>query len=54
VSQREGARGGDVAPARAELGDAPPFSTWRRIYWLVAGVLALQVIVYAAITAAYR
>jgi hypothetical protein len=42
------------APARPELGDAPPFSTWPRIYLAVLGVLAAQVILYAALTAAYR
>jgi hypothetical protein len=36
------------------MGDAPPFGTWRRIYVFVAGALAVQVIVYAVITAAYR
>ena len=40
--------------ARPELGDAPPFSTWPRIYLFVLGALALQVILYAALTAAYR
>jgi hypothetical protein len=44
--------GADVAPP--ELGDAPPFGTWPRIYWLVVGALAAQVILYAALTAAYR
>jgi hypothetical protein len=39
---------------RDELSDAPPFATWPRIYWLVVGALAVQVIVYAALTAAYR
>jgi hypothetical protein len=39
---------------RPEMGDAPPFATWRRIYLIVLGALALQVVVYAALTAAYR
>jgi hypothetical protein len=47
-----------AAPApeapRAEMADAPPFATWRRIYLLVIGALAVQVIVYAALTAALR
>ena len=43
----------DEAP-RPELGDAPPFLTWPRIYFVVLGALAAQVILYAAITAAYR
>ena len=39
---------------RDELGDAPPFGTWRRIYLLVIGALAAQVIIYAVLTAVYR
>jgi hypothetical protein len=39
---------------RDELGDAPPFATWPRIYLLVIGALAVQVIVYAIVTAVYR
>lgn len=41
-------------PTRTEMGDAPPFWTWRRIYIFVAGALAVQVVVYAAITAIHR
>ncbi|HEY2732161.1 MAG TPA: hypothetical protein VGK52_19610 [Polyangia bacterium] len=40
--------------ARPELGDAPPFATWPRIYLIVLGALAVQMILYAALTAAYR
>jgi hypothetical protein len=39
---------------RDELDDAPPFATWPRIYLLVVGALAAQVILYAALTAALR
>jgi hypothetical protein len=39
---------------RPELDEAPPFGTWRRIYLIVLGALVAQVIVYAAITLAYR
>jgi hypothetical protein len=39
---------------REEMADAPPFATWPRIYWLVIGALALQVVLYAVLTAAYR
>jgi hypothetical protein len=39
---------------RDELSDAPPFASWPRIYLLVLGALAVQVILYAALTAAYR
>jgi hypothetical protein len=41
-------------PPRPELGDAPPFSTWPRIYGFVIAALAAQVILFAVITAAYR
>ena len=39
---------------RPELGDAPPFATWPRIYLIVLAALAAQVMLYAALTAAYR
>jgi hypothetical protein len=39
---------------RDELGDAPPFASWPRIYAVVIGALAAQVILYAVLTAAYR
>ena len=37
-----------------ELHAAPPFLTWRAIYTIVLGALALQVVIYAALTALYR
>jgi len=37
-----------------ELHAAPPFFTWRAIYAIVLGALALQVVIYAALTAFYR
>jgi hypothetical protein len=40
--------------ARPEMDDEPPFSTWRRIYFVVLGALAAQVVLYAALTAAFR
>ncbi len=42
------------AESRDELHAAPPFLTWRAIYAIVIGALAVQVIIYAALTAAYR
>jgi hypothetical protein len=39
---------------RPEMGDAPPFATWGRIYLIVLSALATQVVLYAALTAAYR
>jgi hypothetical protein len=51
----EGGGDGDGAsPRRPELGEAPPFSSWPRIYGFVVAALVAQVIAYAAITAAYR
>jgi hypothetical protein len=38
--------------ARAELDDAPPFLTWRAIYLLVLGALAIEVLLGAALTLA--
>jgi hypothetical protein len=43
----------DPAP-RDELHAAPPFFTWRAIYAIVIGALVFQIIIYAALTAAYR
>jgi hypothetical protein len=37
-----------------ELDAAPPFASWPRIYALVAGALAAQVIVFAILTAIYK
>lgn len=38
--------------ARTELDDAPPFLTWRAIYLLVLGALAIEVLLGAALTLA--
>jgi len=37
---------------RAELDDAPPFLTWRAIYLIVLGALAVEVLLGAALTLA--
>ena len=37
---------------RAELDDAPPFLTWRAIYLLVLGALAIEVLLAAVLTLA--
>jgi hypothetical protein len=37
---------------RAELDDAPPFLTWRSIYLIVLGALAVEVLLGAALTLA--
>ncbi|MEO5766812.1 MAG: hypothetical protein ABIS92_00545 [Polyangia bacterium] len=42
------------APARAELADAPPFLSWRLIYLIVLGALAVEIAVGAAVTSLYR
>jgi len=39
---------------RAEMDDAPPFLTWRAIYLVVLGALALEVVLGAALTAVAR
>jgi hypothetical protein len=39
---------------RAELDDAPPFLTWRAIYLLVLGALAVEIALGAALTLAAR
>jgi len=44
----------DVPDPRGELHAAPPFLTWRAIYAIVLGALAVQVIVYAVLTVVYR
>ena len=44
----------DERDERDELHAAPPFLTWRAIYTIVLGALAVQVVLYAALTAAYR
>ena len=47
--------GGDRQdPARAELGDAPPFLTWRAIYLIVLGALAVEVALGLVLTAVAR
>jgi hypothetical protein len=43
-------RGGE----RAELDDAPPFLSWRLIYLIVLGALALEVVLGVALTAVAR
>jgi hypothetical protein len=44
----------DSTAGRAELRDAPPFASWPRIYAFVVGALAVEILVFAALTAAYR
>jgi hypothetical protein len=39
-------------PARAELDAAPPFLSWRAIYLIVLGALAVEVLLGAALTLA--
>ena len=46
--------GGDGRPARDEMHAAPPFLSWGAIYGIVLGALALQIAIYAALTAIYR
>ncbi|HLK93383.1 MAG TPA: hypothetical protein VKZ18_26055 [Polyangia bacterium] len=44
----------DESRHRAELEDAPPFLTWRAIYLLVLGALAVEIVLGAALTVAVR
>ncbi len=37
-------------PAQDFLDEAPPFWSWRAIYLLVAGALAVQIVVYALLS----
>jgi hypothetical protein len=39
---------------RAELGDAPPFLSWRAIYLLVLGALAVEIVLGVALTVVAR
>ena len=39
---------------RAELRDAPPLLTWRKLYVLVLGTLAVEIAFFALLTWAYR
>ena len=39
---------------REEMHAAPPFLSWRAIYAIVLGALAIEIVVFAVLTAAYR
>jgi hypothetical protein len=45
---------GDEPGERAEMGDAPPFLTWRAIYLIVLGALALEIVLGVVLTAVAR
>jgi hypothetical protein len=40
--------------ARRELHAAPPFLTWTGLYWVVAGALLAEIVLFIALTLAYR
>ena len=42
------------AKLRDELVAAPPFLTWRAIYAIVLGALAIEIALFAVLTAALR
>ena len=42
----------DGEAPRAELDDAPPFLSWRAIYLIVLGALAVEIVLGAALTLA--
>jgi hypothetical protein len=39
---------------RAEMGDAPPFLSWRAIYLIVLGALAIEAALGVALTVLFR
>jgi hypothetical protein len=45
---------GTTEHPRAEMGDAPPFLSWRAIYLIVLGALAVEVALGAVLTVLYR
>ena len=40
----------EAAASRAEMRDAPPFWSWRAIYLVVVGALAVEAVLFAALT----
>jgi hypothetical protein len=55
ASGASGSGGGEGGgPARDEMHAAAPFFSWGAIYGIVLGALALQIALYAALTAIYR
>lgn len=40
--------------ARAEMGDAPPFLSWRAIYVILLGALAIEAALGLVLTVLYR
>jgi hypothetical protein len=51
-TKQGGGAGTNLDAARAELDDAPPFLTWRAIYLIVLGALAVEILLGAALTLA--
>lgn len=47
-----GASGGEAL--RAEMGDAPPFLSWRAIYLIVLGALVIEAALGVALTVLFR
>jgi len=41
-------------PARGELRASPPFLSWAGFYCVVAGALLAEIVLFIAITLAYR
>jgi hypothetical protein len=46
--------GAGAPPARGELDDAPPFLSWRGIYVVILGALAVEIAVGIVVTLLYR
>jgi hypothetical protein len=49
--ENDGKAGG---PKRDELVDAPPFLSWRAIYLIVLGALAVEIAIAATVTILFR
>jgi hypothetical protein len=43
----------EAGERRAEMRDAPPFWSWRAIYLVVLGALAVEVVLFSALTKIY-
>jgi hypothetical protein len=53
MTAMDGDGDGDADEARAEMRDAPPFWSWRAIYLVVVGALAIEAALFAALTKIY-
>jgi hypothetical protein len=54
IGAASAASGAGAEGPRAEMGDAPPFLSWRAIYLIVLGALAVEVALGVVLTVLYR